>query len=436
MTNSAPAVGTDWRQRSKPIQPGSPYPAKEHCSRCGLCDSYYIAHVKDACAFLGDGMGRISSMEEQVHGRSRDLEDPDELRFGVHKEFLYARSRPPVEGAQWTGLVSSLAIAALESGLVDGVVCVQSDEKDRFAPKPVIAKTAEDIRKAAGVKPTLSPNLEVLAAVEASGLKKLLFIGVGCQVQALRAVEPYLGLEKLYIVGTNCVDNGPRDGLDRFLNAASTKPEQVLHYEFMADYRVHLKHLDGSWEKIPYFCLPANELAHGVIAESCMTCFDYTNAGADVAIGYMGVPPDSKTPMTASFQSVTIRNERGMELLELLRAKNAVETAKPVSGGLLNKKSLVMQTVIADDEAKFGRGPEKGAPKWIGEMVATVLTWIGPKGMNFAKYSIDYHYVRNYLYVNRVWGEKKASRHIPAYAKKIVEEYEGEEITKRLKMKM
>lgn len=28
-------------------------------SQCGLCDTYYIAHVKDACAFLGDGMSRI-----------------------------------------------------------------------------------------------------------------------------------------------------------------------------------------------------------------------------------------------------------------------------------------------------------------------------------------------------------------------------------------
>jgi len=33
----------------------------------------------------------------------------------------------------------------------------------------------------------------------------------GCQVQALRAIEGDLGLEKLYVLGTNCVDN-PRDG--------------------------------------------------------------------------------------------------------------------------------------------------------------------------------------------------------------------------------
>ncbi len=53
------------------------------------------------------------------------------------------------------------------------------------------------------------------------------------QVQALRAVEQYLNLEQLYVLGTNCVDNGPREGLEKFLKAASTDPDTVLHYEFM-----------------------------------------------------------------------------------------------------------------------------------------------------------------------------------------------------------
>lgn len=46
----------------------------------------------------------------------------------------------------------------------------------------VVATTKEDIIKAGGVKPTLSPNLNVLATVEALQVKRLLFVGVGCQV--------------------------------------------------------------------------------------------------------------------------------------------------------------------------------------------------------------------------------------------------------------
>lgn len=47
----------------------------------------------------------------------------------------------------------------------------------------LVARCKEDILKAKGVKPTLSPNLNTLATVEALDVKKLLFIGVGCQVQ-------------------------------------------------------------------------------------------------------------------------------------------------------------------------------------------------------------------------------------------------------------
>ena len=53
------------------------------------------------------------------------------------------------------------------------------------------------------------------------------------QVQALRSVEKYLNLDALYVLGTNCVDNGPRQGLQKFLKAASSDPDTVLHYEFM-----------------------------------------------------------------------------------------------------------------------------------------------------------------------------------------------------------
>ena len=44
---------------------------------------------------------------------------------------------------------------------------------------------------------------------------------------------------------------------------------------------MHIKHTDGSFEYIPYFCLPANDL-NDVIAPSCYSCFDYPNALADL----------------------------------------------------------------------------------------------------------------------------------------------------------
>ena len=55
----------------------------------------------------------------------------------MHSDMMYALASPPVPGAQWTGIVTQIAVQMLESGQVEAVVCVQSDEHDRFTPKPV-----------------------------------------------------------------------------------------------------------------------------------------------------------------------------------------------------------------------------------------------------------------------------------------------------------
>ena len=142
-------MASDWRSRARPIKPGGAYPAKDHCSLCGLCDTYYVAHVKDACAFLGDGMARVEvplrllprlprlppetttqtrykrqEMEPRVHGRGRDPCSENDTHFGVHEEMLYARKLKPIQGAQWTGVVTSIAMEMLASGKVEAVICV------------------------------------------------------------------------------------------------------------------------------------------------------------------------------------------------------------------------------------------------------------------------------------------------------------------------
>jgi 7-hydroxymethyl chlorophyll a reductase len=403
--------------------------------QCGLCDTYYVAHVKEACAFLGEGNGRLPKLEARVHGRSRRL-DNDELFFGVH-EAMYNVAATNMPGAQWTGVVTTVAVAALRSGLVDAVACVGSHPDDPLKPVPMLALTPEQVLASRGVKPMLSPSLNVLAEVEArgSGIKRLMFIGVGCAVSALRGVEQHLGLEKLYVVGTNCTDNGRESGLRKFLQAVSDEPTTALGYEFMADYRVHIKHStpDGAlrYEKIPYFCLPAGELSEGVIAPSCQACFDYTNAGADLVVGYMGVPPQHGVPMTQHTQYCTVRNAAGRELLDAAAA--SLVLSPTVSSG--DRAPLVMQTVLADDAAQL-RGGQKPAPRWLGEALAWVLGALGPKGLEFARYSIEYHTIRNAIYTARHFPAAQAAQHVPPHAAAIVAAYDADgAIARRLAMR-
>lgn len=385
--------------KAKALKPGSRRPAKELCSECGLCDTYYIHYVKEACAFINQQIGEL---EEQTHTRSRNLDNPDEIYFGVHQDMMAAQKKQPIPGAQWTGIVSTIAIEMLNRGIVEGVVCVQNTKEDRFGPMPIIARTPEEILAARVNKPTLSPNLSVLEQVEKSGMKRLLVIGVGCQIQALRAVEKQLGLEKLYVLGTPCVDNVNRAGLQKFLETTSKSPDTVVHYEFMQDFRVHFKHQDGSSETVPFFGLKTNQLKD-VFAPSCMSCFDYVNSLADLVVGYMGAP--------FGWQWIVVRNEQGKEMLDLVN--DQIETQPVMSKG--DRKAAVQQSIPAYDKGVT-------LPMWAAKLMGIVIEKIGPKGLEYARFSIDSHFTRNYLYVKRNHPEKLEA-HVPEFAKRIVGQY-------------
>jgi hypothetical protein len=73
---------------------------------------------------------------------------------------------------------------------------------------------------------------------------------------------------------------------------------------------------------------------------------------------------------------------------------------------------------------------EEGLPVWLGEIIAFVLRSTGPTGINFARYSIDYHVLRNYLHVlgemaTRASSEPVAAARqaLPLYARRIVDHY-------------
>jgi len=398
MTSTIPQ--TPKHKKAKALKPGKPRPAKELCSECGLCDTYYIHYVKEACAFLNQ---QIPQLETKTHGRSRDLDNEDDRYFGVHQTMMAARKTQPIEGAQWTGIVSSIAIEMLTSGKVEGVVCVQNTKEDRFGPMPIIARTPEEILAARVNKPTLSPNLSVLEEVEKSRMQRLLVIGVGCQIEALRAVEKQLGLEKLYVLGTPCVDNVTRAGLQKFLDTTSRSPDTVVHYEFMQDFQVHFKHEDGSIEKVPFFGLKTNKLKD-VFAPSCMSCFDYVNSLADLVVGYMGAP--------FGWQWIVVRNDRGQEMLDLVRSQ--LETQPVMSKG--DRHQAVQQSIPAYDKGVT-------LPMWAAKLMGVVIEKIGPKGLEYARFSIDSHFTRNYLYVKRHHPEKLAA-HVPEYAQRIVSQYQ------------
>ena len=187
-----------------------------------------------------------------------------------------------------------------------------------------------------------------------------------------------------------------------------------------------IKSSSTSYIKKPYFCLPGT-VAKSAIAESCLACFDYTNGLADVVIGYMAAPLDSSSgAMDQSLQSITVRNERGLKMMDVAMEAGRLYIHGDAEGSGSHEQ-ISLATVESDsivmEMTGKGEVPEKGMPRILGEVMAFMMTNIGPTGVNFARYSIDYHVLRNYLHILDEWGDERASTSMPKYAEMIVEEY-------------
>ena len=201
----------------------------------------------------------------------------------------------------------------------------------------------------------------------------------------------------------------------------------------MADYRVHFELNDGRTYKIPYFSLPAQELQE-VIAESCKTCFDYSNGLADLTVGYMALPYQGGS-MRAHPTCVTIRNSRGEEMWNAVEETVEVgsEGEHMVDERDVLRPAFVRTTLDQDEQARltFERSkerqqqggeapaPAQTMPDFVANTLASVMSTVGPRGVAFARYSVDYHVLRNLLNAKR----SKRRVTIPKSVERIAREY-------------
>jgi coenzyme F420-reducing hydrogenase beta subunit len=374
------------------------------CSDCGVCSSSARPHMAQVCVFVHN---QNAQLEYQLHGRNRT--EGDELLLGVYRSIHVARMAEPVVGAQWSGVVSSLGALLLRHGLVDGVIATRAVPGTRYAPQPFLARTAEEVLESRGNKPCISPNLEVLDQVRDAGLKRIAFIGVGCQVHALRAMQAQLGLEKLYVIGIPCTDSTTYPDLQRFLKVVSHSPETVVHHEFMQDFRLWMTHADGSVEKVNFIDLDVSQLGGqtGVFPAACLSCFDYQNTLADITIGYLGAP--------LGWQWMLVRTELGQELYDLIRPY--LEYSQLTERG--NRRAGVRAYI------RMLKNPPKRPPALVRRLVASLQRSRGPKGVEFARSVIEMKLLRNLQFV-RERSPKLEQRIVPKHVYQALAPYATE----------
>ncbi len=362
---------------------------RDLCTDCGISRSSDPRRCGRACQFIEPQYARL---ERDIHGRARDPNQPDELLFGHFLAMYRARLVPSLPGAQWTGITSRLGARLLETGAVDAVLATASDPQDRWRPQPVLVTQAEDMARCRGMKMGFSPLLALLDEVIARGIKRVAVIGIPCQVYALRALEHELGLERLWVIGTPCSDNTTTAHFHRFLGLLTDRPEQVTWLEFLPDYHVEMRFTDQTRQRIHFLSLPIADLPADFFPLTCRSCVDYTNALADITVGYLGGSGE---------QWLIVRNHQGQELLDLLG--DEVELKTPTSSG--HRESAVAG--YRDSVARSVDGlPQRRAPKWVRPLIAFMMTHFGPKGLELARTRVEMKAVEAMLCLRRFRPER------------------------------
>lgn len=395
-------------------------PEKGLCSSCGLCSiqEWPMRESIQSCVFKN---GWLGEREKKLFGRERKLDNPEEMRFGIALERFTAQLKLPLSDAQWSGIITTIARKAFENNMVDGVVTLHRSKENHFFPQPILAMTTEDIDTSRGNKPVLSPVLRSLQTAVRKQLKKILVIGAACHIHILRDFQerfPYLQHMEIYTIGIPCVDNVQRNRFNWILERMSKSPGTARHMEFMQDFRIHIKHTNGTIEKIPFFSLPEELSNPDIFPEACMGCFDYLNSLSDITVGYLAAKllPDQNR------QWVMVRTEKGQKLLNLV---NDELERYPEEGKWECKKFILQNTERIIESMKkqdASYSTDRKIPLWVGHILSWMLNMSGPKGIGFAHYSVDFHLIRHYYYVKYRCPEQLTVL-VPRHVRLILQEY-------------
>jgi coenzyme F420 hydrogenase subunit beta len=265
--------------------------------------------------------------------------------IGYYQKLVAAKSNDEMvlKTAQNGGVVSSLLIHALDSGLIDGVLL--TDKDDNWHPKPVIARTPDEILSCVGSKYTISPTLITYSeAIREFKLEKLAFVGVPCQINAVRKLQLSSPLSDVYgkfklIIGLFCRSNYTYDLLKTYVQGELGIPLSTVKKFDVSNGDFYVYKKDGSINQVPI------KKTHPFKWSSCHFCKDFSAELADISIGSVGV-------LSNEWNSVLLRTDIGEELFN-----DAIKTGKITTNA--NADLLKIEKIAFGKKTKISQIDEK-----------------------------------------------------------------------------
>jgi coenzyme F420 hydrogenase subunit beta len=296
------------------------------CMKCGACVAscpYKVLTIDNkaempilvkecvSCQVCYYQCPRVEFPIHQVEKYVFDKSFEQKGKLGVYISINTGRSKKEdiLRKCEDGGIISSLVAYALNTKKADSAILTCTHELLPWKAHPVVATTQEEVAKNAGSKYSISPTIMGLSrAAEDYMMKKIVLVGLPCQIQALRRMQTTplkapsnISEQVTLAISLVCMESYVYDEfLYSLFIQKGIDPATVSKFSIKrGKFRIYVR----GEEKVS---LPLKEIKP-LMNAGCQICSDYSGEYADISVGAIG--------SEIGWSTILTRTKKGEELL-------------------------------------------------------------------------------------------------------------------------